>query len=335
MPCSFCHDLHTVRNCTSPLIDGFIAKYDQEITEILSENIYTSDKYRFTTNSASQIGVFAVTKVHRLIILLSTTKSLVELKMIFMRMYPDMPVSSRRSKYELIANIALKTCFGVDSPFKTPEDHEMTEINNYYKMYLFRGTRRYPKEANDQYLLADITNPRNYIAPIHLRMIRMRWLNELMRRYSNGTDEDRDLFIENGIQAIIQGPVATQMFFGNLTLSEIRHWRMFRNAYYMMQQPREDAPRAPEPPPQAEIYRIKCGISINYRSEEDCAICYDAKCDSFINCKHEFCLGCVKTYISKCNQDHVRPVCPMCRTGITSIDTNIMVMRRSIRLLRI
>jgi hypothetical protein len=226
MPFSFCRDLHIVRNCTSPFIDSFIAKYDQEIAEILNENIYTSNMYCFTTDAASKIGVFAVTKVHRLIILLSTTKSLIELKMIFMRICHDMPVSSHSSKYDLIANIALKTCFEINSPFKTPDDEETTDLNKYYKMYLLRATHKYTKEANDQHLLTDIMNPRSLVH-IYLRIIRMRWLSEIMRLYANASDEDRDIFIENGIQAIIQGPIATQMFFGNLTFSEIRHWREF------------------------------------------------------------------------------------------------------------
>jgi len=72
----------------------------------------------------------------------------------------------------------------------------------------------------------------------------------------------------------------------------------------------------------------KLVIQCNYdktltTNEEECAICCDNTCNSKLNCKHEFCSGCLRTSIHIVLQDHrKRASCPMCRSEITSIVSN-------------
>jgi hypothetical protein len=58
-------------------------------------------------------------------------------------------------------------------------------------------------------------------------------------------------------------------------------------------------------------------------TDEECAICCDNVCNSKLNCKHEFCSGCLRTSIHFVLHDHrKRASCPMCRSEITSIVSN-------------
>jgi len=51
---------------------------------------------------------------------------------------------------------------------------------------------------------------------------------------------------------------------------------------------------------------------------EECIICYENQSDLCLNCRHEFCGKCIKTYIGA----YDAPSCPKCRATITQITYN-------------
>jgi hypothetical protein len=69
---------------------------------------------------------------------------------------------------------------------------------------------------------------------------------------------------------------------------------------------------------------IQCNFDKTLTTTDDeCAICCDNVCNSKLNCKHEFCSGCLRTSIHFVLHDHrKRASCPMCRSEITSIVSN-------------
>jgi len=336
--CSFCkNSSHNARNCTSPQIDNVVAKYEDEIEKILEENIYTSYLYSFTSDAACKIGTFAATKVHRVIIRLHT-KSLLDLKILFFRMFPNLVISSR-SKYDLISNIAWKTCFEPGSPFETDDD-AITVLNTQYQQYLMRAIAYYPKDINDARLKVMLSH---HSINACLKHIRNKYLNEMIIMYNTYSNADRTIFVNGGIEAILESPFAIQVYFGNLTMEEIRHWRQFHYAELIMNTPtlshedrdlhiqhaRYDMGISELPILEQSTQftiQLKYKLSKEFKSDEDCAICYETKCNTFVDCNHEFCITCVKTYIGKCKNENKAPVCPLCRRKIKTITTNSILL---------
>lgn len=350
--CEFCHSTqHHVIRCTSPRVDEYVSQYNAEIAAILEENIYLSPQYCLTVDIACELGSLGIhgscsaNKVQRVMNLLLYEKPLIELKMLYLRLFPDTldtTMVSWNSKYELMANIALKTCFERDSPFKSEreEDEDIYRLNMHYEYYLLSAKMKHPKERNDERLKMSA-----YYIDESLKRIRNKHLQGIMREYEVSTEQEKQGFLQNGIHAIHEGPVAIQSFFGNLTMSEISGWpafrfahvgfRMTQNQYVELHMTRTEyihiqnfqtqgsntpLHRRRRSPLLEEIaYRYKA----DFESAEDCAICYQTKCNMYLNCKHEFCMACIETYLGNCEMGNKPLSCPICRGNVTTITKNI------------
>ena len=79
---------------------------------------------------------------------------------------------------------------------------------------------------------------------------------------------------------------------------------------------RRPAAAAPRPNP------VKYGVDLCFTSTEECPICYENVCDSYVDCKHAFCLGCIKRHVDTLNARRSTPICPMCRVDVKQVNSN-------------
>jgi hypothetical protein len=70
---------------------------------------------------------------------------------------------------------------------------------------------------------------------------------------------------------------------------------------------------------------IQCNFDKAFvtKNTDECAICYESVCNAQLNCKHEFCTGCIRKSIETVLQNNRRSMsCPMCRADIDGIVSN-------------
>jgi hypothetical protein len=77
-----------------------------------------------------------------------------------------------------------------------------------------------------------------------------------------------------------------------------------------------DLPRYQRPNP------VKYGVDLCFTSTEECPICYEKTCDAYVDCKHAFCLGCIKQHVDTSNARRSLPICPMCRVDVKQVNSN-------------
>jgi hypothetical protein len=71
---------------------------------------------------------------------------------------------------------------------------------------------------------------------------------------------------------------------------------------------------------------IQCNFDKAFvvKSTDECAICYETTCNAQLNCKHEFCTGCIRKSIETVLQNNRRSLaCPMCRADVDGIVSNL------------
>jgi len=81
---------------------------------------------------------------------------------------------------------------------------------------------------------------------------------------------------------------------------------------------RRPAAAAPAPTPTP----VKYGVDLCFTSTEECPICYENVCDSYVDCKHAFCIGCIKQHVDTLNARRSAPICPMCRVDVKQVNSN-------------
>ncbi len=73
-------------------------------------------------------------------------------------------------------------------------------------------------------------------------------------------------------------------------------------------------------------------LSTYVKCEGDCGICYESACNVMLNCKHQFCVGCLKGQF-KIAKTTGKFNCAFCRADIRSINASDYDIRKVILLL--
>jgi hypothetical protein len=210
-----------------------------------------------------------------------------------------------------------------DMGFYTVED-DMGPVTQVFLNYISRAwLDKMPQRENDARLYNDVMD--NSIVHHRLEQERLKQLQNLKHAWNDKTMEQRRMFLNNGKMAMRNPGDKNEnfhRFFGNVKMDEIAftfpELREFLPSYYyygVFIQSRRQAFAALHG-------TIMFNSTDSYESTEECQICYEATCNAYTNCHHEFCIGCIRTHINSCNTNGKRPTCPICRERIKQVNSN-------------
>jgi len=136
------------------------------------------------------------------------------------------------------------------------------------------------------------------------------------------------------MNTVHNGPAAIVRFFGReILLEDVFDYVPHVLGHYTGEvvEPRSimadmDAEAEPIPRPRnISRFVIQCNFDKTFvvKSTDECAICYETTCNAQLNCKHEFCTGCIQKSIETVLQNNRHSLsCPMCRADVDEIVSN-------------
>lgn len=318
-----------------------INNFKQDMQRIFHEDIHTTRCYYLIEECASHIGATTRSVCHlQRAIQYNIRYTIKTLKYMVARMVPDV----RRigaTRYELNCTLMYHYMnHGEGQQYLTSEDPILTRL---YLDYLTRA------HIGNMSFDDNMTHLRFEISPIvigQLDTIRINHVRNLVRRYEESTDREKIKFIYQGLCDIqrsslisLNKPSPLGGVFGSVHYIDIMtHFPLFRDEIQKridnIERQRHDEHAARiaaimnrrirqlDLPSYRTPYPVKYGVDICFMSTEECPICYENTCDTYVDCKHAFCMGCIKQHVDRSNARQSRPICPMCRVDVKQVFSN-------------
>jgi hypothetical protein len=315
--------------------------FDREMSAILEDDILTHEAYRLTPSIAAFMQEYSACRLQRMMAVLSK-KPINELQEL-VKLYVESDIGDVSiddlGKYELVAGLVLDFVrqrftldfenFTISDDFIISEgkgytiERDMGPVTQVFLDYITRAwVDKMPQGENNARLFNDIMH--NSVVHHRLEQERLKQLQNLKQVWNDKTMEQRRMFLNNGKLAMRNPGDQNEnfhRFFGNVKMDEIAftfpELREFLPSYYyygVFLQSRRQAV--------AHALTITFNSTDQFESTEECQICYEATCNAYTNCLHEFCIGCIRTHINACRTNRKRPRCPICRERITYVNSN-------------
>jgi len=303
---------HTLQNCTSTIMLETVRMFENEMDAILHDDILTHEAYRLTPSHAAFIGKYSTCRLQRILIVLKQ-KPINQLQILVSGFVPGVQLSGM-NKYALVSCLAYHYVNDSFTRRHLTIDADVGLISQVFLRYINRAwVDKMSRVSNYERLHHDVME--DFVVLDQFDRTRRRHLQNLQQVWNGQTMEQRRMFLYNGAFAMmLPGPqhVNFHRFFGNVKMDEIT--TTFTELQVFL--PGHDNVVIDVLP------IVKFSPAVQFESTQECPICYETTCNAYTDCKHEFCIGCIRTHIHNCRTTWKISTCPMCREEITQVFEN-------------
>ena len=319
--CSCCNaPSHTVRDCTSTIMLETIRNFEAEMDNILQDDILKHDAYRLTFNCAAVIGNYSTCHIQRILTVLQK-KTVHELQILVSGYLRSIPLRGM-NKYNLVVCLAYHYVYDSFTTHRYTIPNSMGPISQLFLRYINRGwVHKIPKIQNDRRLYQEVMS--DFVVLDRLDRTRLAYCRTLRHTWNELPPERRRALLREGAFVVSHPGVNNvhfRRFFGNVEIEEIlTTFPLLRHMSNMVLS--SDHMTDPFVGFHSDT-TIKFIPANQFESTEECPICYETVCNTYIDCKHEFCLKCMQTHIDTCRTTGKTTTCPMCRMNVSQVFAN-------------
>jgi hypothetical protein len=299
--------------------------FENEMDAILHHDILTHEAYRLTPSHAAFMGKYSTCRLQRILIVLKR-KTVSELQILVSGYVRGVPFSGM-NKYALVTCLAYHYVNDSFTRRHLTIDADVGLISQVFLRYINRAwVDKMSNATNHERLYHDVME--DFVVLDRFERTRRRHLQNLQQVWNGQTMEQRRMFLYNGAFAMcVPGPhnVNFHRFFGNVKMDEIvttfPQLQVFSPGYDdRILQFRKVIDALPT---------VKFIPTVQFESTQECPICYETTCNAYTDCKHEFCIGCIRTHIDICRTTRKKSTCPMCREEVTQVFENSTARARA------